>query len=228
MPSEDARESSSAGSAIVIGVLIAVIPAIIGYVWSYADGIRKDRLAFTNDQIEKLYGPLHGLAQANDATWCQFTTSGNAPDWNHLTKENVTLWRVWMPKVLQPMNVKFEKTIVSNSQLLVGDKIPLLFQRIIAHTEAYRALISTWSGDQNKDDAKYTDKSQNTVEPPYPDNVDLCVRPIYVALKKQQETLQNNIFRTFSLEPLPNPPDCDKPSQNPHKCDEFSSALKRP
>ena len=84
------RESSSAGTAIVIGVLIAVIPAIIGYVWSYVDGVRKDMLAFTNKQIESLYGPLHGLAQENDAAWCEFVTSKNSPvDWNKLTKDEV-------------------------------------------------------------------------------------------------------------------------------------------
>jgi hypothetical protein len=209
MSSKDANERSSAPSAIIVGVLIAVIPAALGYIASYVDGIRKDRLAFTNYQIEKLYGPLHALAQANDATWTQFVASGRAPNWKNLSKEQVTLWRVWMQNVLQPMNVQIEQTIVAHSQLVVGDKLPGVFQKIIAHTEAYKALISTWKKDDIANLKTYTSKSANTVVSAYPDNFDLCVGPIYTALKKRQEALQNFIFLAFSLGPVPSPPECN-------------------
>ncbi len=212
MSSNDDKGRSSASSAIIIGVLIAVIPAALGYIASYVDGIRKDRLAFTNDQIEKLYGPLHALAQANDVTWRQYVASRRAPDWKNLSKEQVTLWRVWMQNVLQPMNVKIEKTIVANGQLVVGDKLPGVFQKVIAHTEAYNALVSTWKQDDIADLNTYTSKSANTVVLAFPDNFARCVGFIYTALKKRQEALQNNIFRVFSLGPVPSPPECDEES----------------
>ena len=206
MSSNDAK-GSSAPSAIIIGVLIAVIPAALGYIASYVDGIRKDRLAFINDQIEKLYGPLHALAQANDATWKEFVATG--PDWNNLPKEQVTLWRVWMQKVFQPLNVKIERTIVDNAQLVVGDNLPGVFQTVIAHTEAYKALISTWKPEDIDDLKTYTSRPANAVSLPFPDKLDRCVGPIYTALKKRQEALQNDVFQAFLLEPVPIPPECD-------------------
>jgi hypothetical protein len=218
MSSNDAKEPSSAPSAIIVGVLIAVIPAIIGYIVSYANGIRKDRLAFTNDQIEKLYGPLHALAQVNDETWTQYVESGQAPDWKNLTKEQVSIWRVWMQNVLQPLNVQIEQTIIANSQLVVGDQLPGVFLKIIGHIESYKALTSTWKQDDIADLNKYTSKSANTVVSPYPANFDLCVGPIYITLKKRQEALRNNIFQAFLLGPVPSPPECD----------EESSATKKP
>jgi hypothetical protein len=209
MSSKDANERSSAASAIIVGVLIAVIPAALGYIASYVDGIRKDRLAFTNDQIEKLYGPLHALAEYNDTTWKQFVASGRAPDWKNPSKEQITFWRVWMQNVLQPMNVQIEQTIIAHPQLVVGDKLPTVFHTIIAHTESYKALISTWKQDDIAKPEAYTSKSANTIDPPYPGNFNLCIRPIYNALKKRQEALQNFISLPFPLEPVPSPPECN-------------------
>ena len=210
MSSKDPRERSSAASAIIIGVLIAVIPAALGYIGSYLDGIRKDMLALTNDQIQKLYGPLHALAQTNEATWKAFVDSGRAPDWNNLSKEQVALWRVWMQNILQPVNIRTEKTIVDNSQLVIGDEFPVVFRKVIAHTEAYNALIATWNKDDLADLKTYTSKSSNTVDLVYPDNFDRCVGPIYAALNKRQEALQKFIFQSFSLVPVPIPPECNE------------------
>jgi len=218
MSSKDAKVSAT--SAIIVGVAIAVIPAVVGFILSFVDGIRKDKLAFTNNQIEKLYGPLHALAQANDATWSQFGVSERAPNWNNPSKEQITFWRVWMRNVLQPMNVKIEKTIVDNSQLVVGDEFPGAFRNIIAHTEAYNALISTWRESDIADLSRYTNKLENTVALVYPDDFDRCVGPIYTALKMRQEALQTHIFlyvisyvfsyffETFPLVPVAIPSEC--------------------
>jgi hypothetical protein len=211
MSAENAKEGPSIGSKIFVGMSIAVLSAVFGYFVSYFDGIRKDRIAFTNEQIEKLYGPLHGLAEANDATWTQFVASGRAPDWNNPSKEEITSWRVWMQNVLQPMNVQIEQIMVANPRLILGDKFPSVFQEIIAHTEAYKALISTWKQDDIADINTYTSKSANTVALAYPANLDRCVGPIFTALKKRQEALQTyNIFKAFSLMPVSIPPECDE------------------
>jgi hypothetical protein len=210
MASNDANERPSTRSAIIVGVLIAVIPAALGYIASYVDGIRKDRLAFTNDQIEKLYGPLHALAQANDAAWTLYGPSG--PKWDNPTKEQIILWGAWIKNVFQPMNLQIEQTIVAHSQLVVGDKLPGAFQTIIAHTEAYKALMSMWKKDDINELNTYLSHSANTVASVYPSTFDLCVGPIYTALKKRQEALQNDILLTFSLSPVPIPPECNEGS----------------
>ena len=43
-----------------------IVAAAVGYVISYLDQHRKDQVAFVSTQIEKLYGPLFALSQAND------------------------------------------------------------------------------------------------------------------------------------------------------------------
>jgi hypothetical protein len=116
------------------------------------------------------------------------------------------------------MNVQIEQSIVANSQLVIGDKLPGVFKRIIAHTEAYKALIPTWKQDDIADVNTYTSNPANTVVSAYPNNFDSCVGPIYAALKKRQEALQNSIFQVFLSEPVPSPPECN----------EVSSATERP
>jgi hypothetical protein len=148
----------------------------------------------------------------DDATWKQFVASGRALDWKNLSQEQVTLWRTWMQNVLQRMSDQIEKTIVANSQLVEGDQLPCVFQKIIAHTEAYKALIVTWKQNDIADLKTYTSKSSNTVASAYPDNFDRCVGPIYTALKRRQEPLQNLIFQPFSLVPVPSPPECNDES----------------
>lgn len=206
------KKNSSVLSAIIVGVAIAVIPATLGYIVSYVDGIRNDRLVFINEQIEKLYGPLHALAQANDVTWKEFVATGRAPDWSNPSKEQIMIWRVWMQNVLQPINIKIEETIANNSQLVVGDGLPRVFQTVIAHTESYKALISTWKLDDIDKMETYTSKKENTTNLPFPDKLDLCVSPIYTALKKHQIALQNNIFQVFLLDPVSIPPECNDQS----------------
>jgi len=198
-------------SAVLVGVLIAVIPAVLGYICSFADSIRKDELAFTNEQIEKLYGPLYALAQANTQTWKQFVASGKAPNWDNATDDQISWWRLWMSQVFQPMNVKMEDVIVHNSQLVVGDRFPEIFQQVIVNTEAYKALIAGWQPLGN-DAAKYRSKSANTVEPRFPDAFEGCVASIYTALKQRQAALQNSIFGLYLPTPLPTPRDCKNSS----------------
>jgi hypothetical protein len=224
MSSEDTKERSSARSAIiaiVVGVSITAITAVFGYMWSYWDGIRKDKLEFTNEQIEKLYGPLHALAQGNGATWKRFSNSECAPKWDNPSKEQITCWRVWIKNVFQPMNLEMEKTIVSNSQLVIGNQLPPVFQEFIEHTEAYKALISMWKDTDINDLGKYLSHCANSVDPVYPERFDQCVGPLYDNLKKRQEALQNHIFSYIFNDIFLGSSDSPSPSS---ECDDMKSA----
>jgi len=225
MGSKDREGAATSGSslmgAIVAGVLIAVIPAALGYIASFIDGARKDELAFVNQQIEKLYGPLLALTQANDVTWRQFAST-NWPNNSRYyfdpqqppSEEQVTEWRLWMRTVFQPLNVHIESTIVNNSQLIVGNRIPRSFQELIAQTEAYKAIIAGWS-DHDKDNLEtYRSRYKNTVTGlNYPDSIVECVSKTYDALKRRQTELQSfpNFLGNFLWHsPLESDSTCNK------------------
>jgi hypothetical protein len=154
MPDKESK-SNSVIIPIIIGALIAVIPATLGYVFSSFDSLRRERLEFTNNQIEKLYGPLYALTQASDVAWKQFKRSnwpGNQNTRRYFfdvrrppTMEETAQWRHWMETVFQPLNLRSENIIVDNSQLIVGNQLPKAFQLLIAQTEAYKSVINSWS-----------------------------------------------------------------------------------
>jgi hypothetical protein len=203
-------------SAIVVGVLIAVIPAVLGYAVSFANNVKASQLALVNRQLEKLYGPLYAVTQANDATWTQFSLT----HWpNHRryyfdpaappTIEQVKTWRIWIRNVFQPMNLQMEHAIVGNSQLGLGNDMPRVFQKLIAQTEAYKAIIATW---KDSDDTRpdFASPNANTVAGlNYPTGIIGCVSDSFKALKDRQEFLQGAFMRVLWLSPVPSPKSCD-------------------
>jgi hypothetical protein len=182
---------------IIVGVLIALVPACVGYGVSFLNDLRKGNLDFTNKQIEKLYGPLYALTQANDATWKQFTKTVMQNEGKPvyftferpISADQTTAWRSWMKTVFQPMNEKIEKIIEQNAQLIAGDQMPSTFQALVAHAEAYKGLIATWK-DEDKSQPDYGSLVKNTVGLNYPDGIVACVEQTYLALKKHQQELQ--------------------------------------
>ena len=124
--------------------MVAVIPATLAYVVSVVDGRRREELTYVNSQIEKLYGPLYALTQANDVAWEQFVSA----DWPEgkgryffdpmppPTIEQVDKWRSWMTTVFQLLNVEMEARIINKSQLILGRQMPTAFKDLIAQTEA--------------------------------------------------------------------------------------------
>jgi hypothetical protein len=204
-----ARES--VGDRIFVAIIGAVFVAICGYATSYLQQNRKDQLAFVGTQIEKLYGPLFALINANNIAWQHFQTR-YWPDreeffsaTTRLKPSHVKLWRRWMREVFQPMNVKMEDAIVSNGQLLVGQQMPPMFLQFISHTEAYKAVTADW---ENEPSTQTPDTSVQEEEalpgnimaegnvspicfPPQPDFTK-CIVCQYRILTKLQLELQSN------------------------------------
>ena len=114
---------------------------------------------FVNAQIEKLYGPLYAASQADNEVWKLFTadrwrerdakdeSGAFFDDKNPPTVDQVRRWRHWMRTVFQPLNLRMEEAIVTNSHLLVGNTEPIAFRDLIAHAEAYKAVIAAWDVD---------------------------------------------------------------------------------
>lgn len=179
-------------------VLAVVLPATIGYLWSSFDSARKDALAYTSLQIEKLYGPLYGLTQASDRIWRAYLLEEGRN-----TPEQKEQWRTWIEEVFQPMNLRIEETILDNSQLIVGNVMPDVFRQAIANGESYKALIARWKEGKLEPLTtlvKYPDQPGNSII--------VCVEDTYLALKQRQELLSHWQTRPSFLRPIEIPADC--------------------
>ncbi len=103
-----------------------------------------------------------------------------------------------MKTVFQPLNLQMEKAIVANSQLVIGDDLPRVFQLLIAHTEAYNAIVAGWKDADFEACSQATEQSvkacpqlesiRNAVTPlNYPDQIMQCVSDDYKRLKERQQ-----------------------------------------
>jgi hypothetical protein len=208
IPQKEKRRSALSG--IVAALIGAVITGAVGFTFGVVNDFRKSELDFVNAQIEKLYGPLYALTQANNVTWEHFLrnhwrqSTFYFNDTNPPTIEQAKTWRHWMKTVFQPLNIQTEKTIVENSQLIIGYTIPRTFQLLIAHTEAYKAIVGDWKdGDFEACD---NDMPQNTANCPqlkaiwntatlnYPDSIVACVSEDYGTLKRRQQELNGSLL----------------------------------
>jgi hypothetical protein len=221
--SEEQKERSSKESilgAVVTGVLIAVIPGVLAFAFSVVDDHRKQKLDFVNLQIEKLYGPLYSVTQANTAVWDNFKQK----DWpigrgtyfpvSVADKDAATIetqrWRLWIKNVFQPMNLQIEKSIIENYELLVGEKVPPpSFREMVAHIESYKAIIAAWDQEDRKGGAVST-KTESNKDMNWPENFNKCVEDSYELLKARQSTLKNFIFSDYIIKSEETPESCNK------------------
>ncbi|MCF4127550.1 hypothetical protein [Methylobacterium sp. SyP6R] len=206
----EARESI--GSKIIVGIVIAVVASTIGYFISYLDARRKDQITYVNSQVERLYGPLFSLIQANNIAWNHFQQGY----WPHrqqyfqagvtLSSDDIELWRRWMRNVFQPINIKMEDAIVNNAQLLVGEKMPPMFLQFISHSEAYKAVIAKWKEGSLANSEEFSARANVSPVsfPAQPDFTD-CIVAQYHRLKSIQQKLQEQFvgwFTSLTEEPV--------------------------
>ena len=202
-------EKASAGQKIFAGIMIAAATAFIGYFISYLDQHKKDQVQFVSTQIEKLYGPLFALTQANDIAWTHFhdgywpERKSYFPNDRALTSGEVQVWRRWMKTVFQPLNERMERAITDNAQLLVGNQMPPLFLQLAAHTEAYKAIIAKWDspGDTNSKDYLFDKGNSSPVFYPRPPvtkyDISVCVRDQFDSLTKLKQELSEQFIGSF-------------------------------
>lgn len=176
-------------SKTVIPILVAIALAFVGYFAKYANDIviarRKDRLERVNLQLRNLYGPLYTIGKASEIAWLAFRSRcrpggsffGKAPP---PTEEELAAWRLWMAEVFMPLNLRLEKTIVENGDLIIEKKIPDCFIRLCAHVAAYKTVMKKW---QSNDFSELTSVSN------YPTDLLEYVESSYLELKRQQTVL---------------------------------------
>lgn len=224
----DNAKSSGVFTGIVTGAVVAIATAAFGYFFGVVNDIRKSKLDFVNAQIEKLYGPLYAETQANNATWDEFKKQ---PYWRKNpqtvyffsdadppTVEEAKRWRTWIKAVFQPLNIEMEKAIIENSQLVIGENIPRAFNKIVAQTEAYKAVMSGWKDDDfdkcmGKTVALCSPLSyaSNTAPLNYPEEIIPCVEQDYQTLKQRQALLEQSFFVVLYDSTPQRSKECDTP-----------------
>lgn len=132
---------------------VTVGVALLGFAVKYLNDIkiaqRKDRLDRINQQLKLLYGPLYAIDQAGNTAWEAFREK-NRPGgsyWSSTpppTESEKEVWRLWMREVFMPLNLRLEKTIVENADLLIENKMPESLLLFIAHVSAYKAVLRRW------------------------------------------------------------------------------------
>ena len=221
MPDEPEQPQGNVESTSMISVgtlvLTAILTGAVSYGYGVASDIRKTKIAFVDEQIQKLYGPLYAESQPDDKIWHLFVTqrwkNPDAPDESPKffddkappTIEQVRRWRRWMRTVYQPLNTAMETAITSNIQLMVGDDIPIPLRSLIAHTELYKAVIAGWGADEDLKDCEAKPGLQcpalmtfrNTSGLNYPDGVIKCVADDYLNLKQWRDKLELSFFKVF-------------------------------
>ena len=219
---EKTSEESKKDFSLTFTLIAAIITGFVSYAFGIAADNRKSRLDFVNTQIEKLYGPLYSLTQANKDSWEIFfqrqwrnidhkdETPVFFDDHNPPTVEQARRWRLWMRTVFQPQNKKIEEAIVAHSSLLIGDTMPLVFHNLIAHAEAYEAVIASWSEDDFAACRQSVRQSQAGPACPgvtvmmntasglnFPKELTQCVENDYLRLKKYQQNLESFLHSIF-------------------------------
>jgi hypothetical protein len=180
----------------MLTIVVTISLAFIGYIATYLNNIavarRKDRLERINLQLRNLYGPLYATDQASMIAWDAFRSryrpggsffSSTSPP----TKEELEAWRLWMSEVFMPLNLRMEKIIVENADLILGDQIPDSFLQFIAHVVAYKPVIKKW---QTGDYSEHTSFSN------YPTEIHQHIVSSYIHLKEEQEIILGKLKRS--------------------------------
>lgn len=167
------------GDKTIITLTVTVGLAFLGFIIKYLNDVaiarRRDRLDRINQQLKYLYGPLYATRHVSHIAWEAFR-SRYRPGKRFFrsepppSKDELAAWRLWMTEVFMPLNLRLEKTIVENGDLIIEKEMPECFLRLCAHVAAYKPVIRKWqSGDYSehmsmsafptKDLNKYIDSS---------------------------------------------------------------------
>ena len=134
------------------GVPISVLVAVAGYIISHQLQLRAQRMqtrlearyAFVSAQLERLYGPLYAMVEANTAAWTVFRQSfrpGQPLDYATYDEHERAIWRTWAENVFVPSNLRMREIIEEHAHLLIEGELPPILVRLIAHIEASKLVI---------------------------------------------------------------------------------------
>src|ERR1044072_3880974 len=139
---------------------VSILIAFIGFITKYINDIkiaqRKDRLERINRQLKELYGPLSALIHTSGIAWQGFRKKyrPNRSYWRsepYPDEDEAAVYRLWMREVFMPLNLRMERVIVENADLLYHEKMPECLLTVCAHVSAYKTILKRWeSGDYSE------------------------------------------------------------------------------
>jgi hypothetical protein len=180
---------------IVVGIIVATFTAAAGYTFGIMDDHRKREIAFVDQQIEKLYGPLLALSTASLRARKDLLSRYRPgrtdffEEHDLLTLQLVEVWRRSVKSVFQPMNIKMEDAIINNAQLIEGGHIYPVFADLILHVESYKETIAKWKDDDATQNPNYWQMTENVASIAFPKGFDECVAKMFAVMRAKRERL---------------------------------------
>jgi len=111
--------------------VLGIIGAFATFVAAYAEKVRVGHLEIVSKQLEKLYGPVYAVAQANETTWDQFR------DQYMPSRKFFPVWGYHKP---DPQKVNVTLSILAGTRYAESETTELTFRR----SGAARDELSRW------------------------------------------------------------------------------------
>lgn len=170
---------------LIVTIALAFVGYLVKYINDLAIARRKDKLERINSQLKNLYGPLYATGKASEIAWKAFRTRyrpgksffGSEPP---PSDEELAAWRLWMAEVFMPLNLRLEKTIVENGDLILEEHMPECFLSLCAHVAAYKPVMKNWQSGEY---------SEHISSSNYPTDLLKYVESSYFELKRRQAAL---------------------------------------
>jgi hypothetical protein len=141
-------EAAIAASA---AICVAVLGALLSFIYSRQLQRRQARLERLNAQLRDVYGPLYAIFQANHIAHLRFVDTlrpGSstlfAPDVPPLNDEERRLWRLWAESAHRHRSTPAYEVIISSAHLLIEDEMPECLLKFCARKAGYDVLIERW------------------------------------------------------------------------------------
>ena len=177
---------------------------------------RSSQVSHVEAQLTELYRPLRADLERNNKTWEEFAKARFPErqsffDGTQRTKGEIEIWRTFMSQTFQPQNQEMSKTINGRVKLFVDGRIPPIFTRIVSHTEAYKAVMSTWGQSVPNEKSALTKEANTTlVNFPTTDRLMQCLNEQIKSLEDVRTQLQNPTNGLLNTVPEIVPHVCDE------------------
>eukprot|EP00878_Enallax_costatus_P004346 GHUV01004581.1.p2 GENE.GHUV01004581.1~~GHUV01004581.1.p2 ORF type:complete len:196 (+),score=65.93 GHUV01004581.1:1905-2492(+) len=169
--------------------LIAAAGWTFAFFNSKAQEERKARIERVNEQLRDFYGPLLACVTATKSAYDAMVRQ-HSPDKSMATFQRkctdnpagpeATAYRMWMEKVLQPLNEKAASIIAEHIDLLDAQHVVPELLQLVAHVSAMRVIIHRW---QNGEAGSYWSAIS------YPDKLREYIIQEFARIKHKQAKL---------------------------------------
>jgi len=152
----------------------------------------QEKLNFTKEQLEKLYGPLAFIVLEGRKTWSDllmilgrnivFEGSSELPE------DEQKVWKFWVENEFLPRNRRIRDLLESNTHLIEGESIPKSYSDFIEHESSWRLSYKRW--EQEKSDYPWTSSTN------WPKQFGNDVLNTFHRLKQRQYKLSGFVTKT--------------------------------